>query len=90
MKKLFDIIPWFVILFNLPCLYYSAIIAVTNGGTWGYGWFVFPILFGSSLFIIPALIRIKRKGKKGVLNVLNAIGLLLVLIILSRSIIGYL
>ena len=83
MKRLFNIIPWFVILLNLPCLYYIAKILIAKGGPWSYGLIVLPFLFGSSLFIIPSIMKIKRKEAVASLNALNIIGLILVLIILK-------
>ena len=85
MKRLFNILPWSVVLLNLPCIYFLFEILLTDGGTWGFGWIVFPFLFGSSLFIIPALMKIKRKEDVGSLNTLNVIGLFLVLIILTKA-----
>jgi len=82
MNRFFNIIPWIVILLNLTCLYYLAKIVITKGGPWGYGLILFPFLFGSSLFIIPSLMKIKRKEDVGSLNALIVIGLILVLIIL--------
>lgn len=81
MKRLFNIIPWFVILLNLTCLYYIAKILITKGGPWGYGLIVLPFLFGTSLFIIPSIMKIKSKEDVASLNALNVIGFILILII---------
>ena len=91
MKRFFDTLPWLVILLNLPVIYYTILIVVTDGGVWGFGWFIFPFVFVSSLFVIPAVMHIKRRDHKNIknLNVWNIIGLLVVLVIVFRAIEGF-